>query len=76
MRKKDLFLGGGKKAYERRLIPLPGRKGGLDKQARESKVISSWHAYHAEGSRVPPGTRMECMQWKPLRWASRGHHYT
>jgi hypothetical protein len=56
VRKKALFLGGGKKAYERRLLTLPVRKE-LGEKAHESKVTSACNAYPMEGSRVPSRER-------------------
>jgi hypothetical protein len=52
VRKKALFLGGGKKAYERRPLTLSVRKE-LGEKAHESKVTSVCNAYPMGGSRVP-----------------------
>jgi hypothetical protein len=47
MLKKDSLPGGEKKAYERRLLPLPGGRSLREKArdvSRESKMLATWQA--------------------------------
>jgi hypothetical protein len=50
MLKKDSRFSGEKKAYERRLLPLPGGRGIREKArdvSRESKLLGTWQVYLA-----------------------------
>jgi hypothetical protein len=66
---KTLSLGGGEKAYKRRLLPRDGKEGtvkGARSHTRESSETSAWHALPAVGSPCPAlGTRMGSMRRKP-----------